>query len=312
MHLIVLNTNRTMDKYAAASPDETDEDKRYALDDQALDNFEHVCNKYEISKVYREDLGGLSRFEICIIVDDSGSMTWDNGHGSSRWEELKSILNIIVDLGGALDDDGMDIFFLNRKIDKRKLLSHQVEALEHIKDAFGNPHLRVVPKVRTFDQVSWVFERDPMGYTPLEETARPLIESKTGKPKLIIFATDGIPTDREGNVKKEEFERALKNRDVTRSFIGILLCSDKEDEIGYANGMDKRVKNLDVIDDYESEKKEVMKKQTVGFRYTLGDHVARLLLGPTNKKYDKQDESKVGQITEDNPNGDKPACCVVS
>ena len=288
----------------------TDASQKRFLTAQAEQNFEELCEQYEISTFYREDLGGLIRFEISIVIDDSGSMTLNNGSGMSRWDELKSVIKIIINLAGCLDADGIDIYFLNREIDPDLLLEHQRNALAGILDKFGNLNKRVVPKVRTYEDIEWAFQQKPRGYTPLEETIAPLLVMG-GKPGLILVPTDGMPTDRQGNVLRAEFEKSLKNRDVSKSCIGILACSNREEDIGYLNGMDKRVKFLDVIDDYASERVDVLKKQKSGFRYSLGDHVARLLLGPTNDKYDKQDEKRVVQMTAENPNAEG-GCCIVS
>ena len=288
----------------------TDATQKRALSAQAEENFERLCEQYEIATFYREDLGGLVRFEISIVIDDSGSMMSSNGSGATRWEELKTVVKMIINLAGCLDADGIDIYFLNREIDSDLLLEHQRNALPGILDKFGNRNTRVVPKVRTYEEIEWAFQQSPRGYTPLEETIAPLLNAD-GKPRLVLVATDGVPTDRQGNVGKDEFERSLKHRDISKSCIGILACSNREEDIGYLNGMDKRVKSLDVIDDYESERVDVLKKQKPGFRYTMGDHVARVLLGPTSNKYDKQDEKRVVQMTDDNPNAEG-GCCIVS
>jgi hypothetical protein len=82
----------------------------------------------------------------------------------------------------------------------------------------------------------------------------------------------------------------LKKRDSNRIFISILACSDNDNEIGYLNKLDKDVPHLDVLDDWNSERKEIARKNKIFAKeYSLGDHVARYFLGSVYEKYDKLD-----------------------
>ncbi len=101
---------------------------------------------------------------------------------------------------------------------------------------------------------------------------------------VVLIATDGVPDD------MGHFTQVLQNRDSDRIFVSILACSDVESEIGYLNLLDKVVKHLDVIDDFRSEKKEIARVNPFfGSVYSMGDHVARYLLGGVYDKYDKLD-----------------------
>ena len=71
-----------------------------------------------------------------------------------------------------------------------------------------------------------------------------------------------------------------------------MACSDQESDIGYLNKLDKKIKNIDTLDDYNSELQEVKKAQGKNFSYTFGDHIVRLLLGPIFPELDKLDEKK--------------------
>ena len=61
----------------------------------------------------------------------------------------------------------------------------------------------------------------------------------------------------------------------------------------YLNILDKKVPNVDTLDDYLSELKEVQNAQGLNYKYSLGDHVARLLLGPICPELDSLDEHKI-------------------
>ena len=66
-----------------------------------------------------------------------------------------------------------------------------------------------------------------------------------------------------------------------------MACSDDDNDIDYLNELDIKVKHIDVLDDYRSEKKQILSIDS-SQKYTFGDHVARLFLGAI--KYDKIDE----------------------
>jgi hypothetical protein len=139
------------------------------------------------------------------------------------------------------------------------------------------------------------------------------------KPILMLIATDGRPSTHDGNDDLENFKSYLKHRNADKIFISILACSDNEDDIDYLNKLDVKIKNLD---DYKSEKKEVIQKQGANYKYTFGDHIARLALGPVFDKYDKQDEiqlkvNRSGQgYVSAHGNGQDPSsksvgCCTI-
>lgn len=91
----------------------------------AVDRFRAFFDKYRISPYYHNDLKTLERFDIVIVADDSGSMsTQVDNRGKTRWDELKEVLSVVIELGVLLDEDGIDIMFLNRG-SRRKVKSPQ-------------------------------------------------------------------------------------------------------------------------------------------------------------------------------------------
>ncbi|CAF3701508.1 unnamed protein product [Rotaria sp. Silwood1] len=71
--------------------------------------------------------------------------------------------------------------------------------------------------------------------------------------------TDGIPTDERGQTDIHTLEHVLKNERQPTNLIPvtIIACTDDEQCIGYLNDWDRKIPNLDVVDDYRSEKKEI-------------------------------------------------------
>ena len=52
---------------------------------------------------------------------------------------------------------------------------------------------------------------------------------------------------------------------LTSSFV------DDDDCIGYLNDWDRKIPNLDVVDDYRNEKKEIQARQGKNFPFSFGD-----------------------------------------
>jgi len=241
---------------------------------QIPDAFAYYFQKYQISPYYRNDLMTLSQFDIIMVLDDSGSMGTATDVGS-RWGELKAMAAAVIDLGVLLDSDGIDVMFLNRGVRRG---------------------------VRSMNDVQDLFSRPPSGCTPLSKRVREamaLPRQSPQKPILMLIATDGVPDtgERYGHPDYDSvdiFRSVLeKERDPTRVFVSIIKCSDRDNETGYLDKMDRELINLDVIDDYASERNEVLAKQPRGFTYTPGDNIARFLLGSIYPKYDNMDEKFV-------------------
>ena len=51
----------------------------------------------------------------------------------------------------------------------------------------------------------------------------------------------------------------------------ICVCLDDNDCIGYLNHWDKKLPNLDVVDDYRNEKREILARQGKQFPFSFGD-----------------------------------------
>ena len=227
----------------------------------------NVMNKYEIDLLFSEKLSILENYEIVLLLDESGSMNTplSEGPNKTRWEELKSVVKIILDIAMIFDTNGIDIFFLNR-------------------DPIYN--------ATSFKMIDCIL---PYGRTPLTEKYNFIFEryQSSEKPVLFVIATDGVPTNSNGYEGYKRFERCMMNKNHNKFFVSFLACSDQDDDVSYLNKLDKKVPNIDTLDDYLSEK-EVQNVQGKSFKYSLGDHIARLLLGPLCPELDNLDERKVG------------------
>jgi len=231
--------------------------------------IENLIRDYEIDNLFSEKLDILSNFEIVLIVDDSGSMNTPitNSKHGTRWEELKEVVNIVVRMSTIFEEDGIDINFLNRP-------------------SYNN--------IRDSNTINHILRVNPYGLTPLNNSLQKVMDKYivSHKPVLIVIATDGIPTNSLGYQDIDTFTETLKNRNHSKFYISFLACSDQENDVGYLNKLDRKIPNIDTLDDYNSELLEVRKAQGKKFKYSFGDHVVRLLLGPICPELDKLDEKK--------------------
>lgn len=225
------------------------------------------CAEHKIAPYIQEDLSILENYEIVIICDDSSSMLTPTENGT-RWTELKAAVEIIVQFGGILDEDGVDIWFLNRSETPYK-------------------------NIRSIDQVRNLFDDKPCGRTPLTATLKAVMDSPTTKPKIIFIATDGVPTNDDGQPDTDNFTKLLKNRNSKRNRITILTCTNDEYDTAFLNSLDDKIDDLDVTDDYITEKNIILKIQGSNFQYSYGDHIIKMLLGAVLNKYDDLNEKKI-------------------
>ena len=259
-----------------------------------MERFQNIVEKYNISYFFAQQLRQLDSFEICIICDDSGSMSNPVKDPSNpfekketRWSEAQNSLRIITDIASIFDPSGIDIYYLNR---------------QPIRNVFSSEELN------NYQQ----FFNPPNGFTPLGERIQEVLEEKKSCERnlLLIVFTDGQPN----NMKL--FMDVLKNRQpIDKIYITIVACTDDESSIGYLNDLDKKIKNLDVCDDYNSEKQQILKIQGSKFSFTFGDYIVKTLLGAIDKNMDKLDEVRLnGQQLLDLKSGkpNKKSTCIVS
>jgi len=235
----------------------------------------HIAALFEIRPDWLSFLRALYNYNIYMVIDDSGSMgsVVDAGKDPyapvrSRWDELKETVRIVAEIATIFDRDGIDLYFLNRPD------VHNVSCYEQIQENFRAP---------------------PCGYTPLADTLKRIFREKDmdirEKPTMVIIATDGAPTDTRGNPDIDNFTKVLmsKHKNVV---VSVLACTDDESAVGYLNKLDVMVPNMDVVDDFRSERKEVLSAQGKNFHFTFGDYVVKALLGPINPYFDSLDEKK--------------------
>ncbi len=226
-----------------------------------------IFQKYEISPQMAQRLQVLQSFKIVFIFDDSGSMNSTDTGVMTRWEELLQFASASVEIASVFNSNGSDVYFLNR------------------------PTMR---NVRDSSQLSQYFRDRPQGVTPLTRTVQSVINENpqhalAGKNLLLIIATDGEPTDPNGNPNIPEFKQCLSNR-PSNVFSTIVACTNDTNAIGYLNGLDKELPRLDVCDDYRSEFTELRSKRGPQFPFSYGDYIVKTLIGSIDVELDRWDE----------------------
>lgn len=229
-----------------------------------LKTLKRVLIQYDVTICEAEDLMALQGYEIVVIADDSGSMNQRlQVSKSSRWEELSTTIFQLVEIACCFDDDGIDIYFLNRP---------DVKGVRNSQDS----------------RIKNVFAQQPRGTTPLAETLTRVLADKQASDKklLILIATDGVPNG--GSVAVAKVLRRCIASAKGRIRFQFLPCSDVDSEIAWMNDLDEEFGEVDCTDDYDTEKQEVMLAGLCK-KFERSDWLMKALLGPVSKKFDAWD-----------------------
>ncbi|KAL0216166.1 hypothetical protein P9112_008350 [Eukaryota sp. TZLM1-RC] len=244
------------------------------------ERFLQIVRNFEISEQMAMYLRRLEAFDIVIIGDDSGSMNTpqvpihSSAPSMTRWDELKSQVSVISQLATALDSDGIDIYFLNSPG------MHNVNCPAHVNSLFQRRPAGVTPLTRVFNQV-------------IADKQHVIGGPEACKKLLVIIITDGQPSNEQGYPDIRPFKRALQTK-PDNVFVSIVACTDDQSTMSYLNDWDDSIPNLDVIDDYVSERQEIREAQGHSFPFSYGDYIVKILCGPIVPELDQLDSKKGG------------------
>mmetsp|Transcript_91045 Transcript_91045/g.143810 ORF Transcript_91045/g.143810 Transcript_91045/m.143810 type:complete len:392 (-) Transcript_91045:191-1366(-) len=244
----------------------------HALDEKMLDVAIDVLQTYEVSDTSAEKLCILRNYDIEVIIDDSSSMRSTDGGILSRWDELKETLRDVLSVQCIFDEDGVGITSLNRG---------RLSGIKTIED----------PKFKDF------MEKQPCGSTPLTRTLKTLVDELIAKSKcendgknnvLLMIFTDGEP---DGGIEKFTtlLESVLYDESSPIQFrCQIMACIGRDTkQLEWLNELDAKLNKLDVTDDYQTERKEVLKRKDT---FTRGEWIIKALLGAVDENIDASDE----------------------
>ena len=242
----------------------------------SMDTLNAVLQRHNISIADANDLVLLQGYDIVFIADDSGSMQLSSvpqnqrklGQSEpSRWDELKGTVQMIVEIATCFDPDGVDIFFLNR------------------------PSIHGI-RSRDDPALAQAFASPPFGGTPLTEMLQSVLQkcsANTERPVLVMIATDGEPNGGPHRFMQVIRDAIARRTTQTKFKFQILACTDDDDAVGWLNKFDQEFAEVDVTDDYHSEKQEVLRAEKCR-QFQRGDWVIKALLGPISSKFDGWDE----------------------
>eukprot|EP01065_Artemidia_motanka_P037214 TRINITY_DN4553_c0_g2_i1.p1 TRINITY_DN4553_c0_g2~~TRINITY_DN4553_c0_g2_i1.p1 ORF type:complete len:375 (+),score=155.92 TRINITY_DN4553_c0_g2_i1:85-1209(+) len=236
--------------------------------------LQEMLDTYEITLAQGEDLRVLALYDIVFLIDDSGSMNRVEvtaGVKQSRWQELRDTVAALVEFATYFDDDGTDIYFLNR------------DGVEGVTDS-DDPRLAAA------------FAARPTGTTPLASRLQEVVAEHAGeKPLLVVLATDGEPDAGVSNFVHtcRDLLSGRGGRDVR---LAVMACTQDERSVQWLNQLDDDPlvgHKIDVCDDYESEREEVLAAGVP--RFLISDYYVKALLGPILAKYDNLDGSQLAR-----------------
>lgn len=238
--------------------------------------FSEIIMKYEISRFFSDKLQLLNMFKIVFVFDDSGSMNATLSDSplnsgllkATRWDELQYFSKISLDIANIFNQNGTDIYFLNRPMARN---------------------------IYSTDQLFPYFQNKPSGYTPISRVLRTVLANNhpgelAERKLLVIIVTDGEPTDDYGRVDTHTFKEVLKSRSPT-TYTTIVSCTDEDETMNYLNNWDRTLPRLDVVDDFRNERIEILRSQGQHFRFSFGDYVVKSMIGSIDPTLDNLDEN---------------------
>ena len=244
---------------------------------QELSRFDILVKNNElIPQVANQLWEVLSTCEIVLLCDDSASMNQpiaEEGTGafavkrSTRWLELQKLASIIINFVTAINQNGLDIYFLNRP----KLTN--VNNITGLQSVFDNP---------------------PHGGTPLIHAIKQICHDKNYLPNnkalLIVVITDGEPSD---GSRYDLYNTLVQSTHKGNVHISFAECTDNEDDMEYLDQWDGRIKNFDNTDDYREELKRIKAVQGAQFKFNYTDYVIKILLATFVRWYFNLDQTRV-------------------
>jgi hypothetical protein len=186
-----------------------------------------LTQAYRIRPAYAGRLSAVRNFDVVVLCDDSGSMkSFVNrpfaplnpaGRRNTRWDELRNYVSVVVEMATAVGAS-CDVHFLNR------------------------PAMR---RVTSAAQLMPAFAAEPAGFTPASAALEFIWSEKAvclrERALLVIFATDGNPTDRIGNPDAQRFLYLVRAKPLT-CFMTILAFNDDKRAVAFLDELVDRKK----------------------------------------------------------------------
>ncbi|GAA6059115.1 hypothetical protein JCM10212_003862 [Sporobolomyces blumeae] len=242
--------------------------------------LQRVAQEWRMPLEIGMDLAKLALFDVILYCDDSGSMQFEEQ--GSRIDDLKLIVSRVAFAASLFDDDGIEVRFMNSRIEGNGLRTEQ--------DA-----TRLVDQVR-FSGLT------PLGTNLNNKVLEPLVlgPARAGqlkKPVLIIAVTDGIP----GGEPRDTLTNVIINANnvLRQTRYGADAVSFQLAQVGndlkaraFLEEIDSHPIVGDLVDctsNYENEADDML-KATPSVELTPELWLVKMLLGGIDSSYDKTDE----------------------
>lgn len=242
--------------------------------------YQKFISEHDISPFYAAKLRTLESYKIVFVIDDSTSMNAlveDPGRTATsplktRYDECKAIAKTTIELATLTNSQGADIYPLNSQ------------------------HMLNIKNVADLDAF---FSVKPNGATPLVDVLTHILDDHkfSEKKVLIVVMTDGEPTtngvpDRQALINFMKTKRLLPQRFP----MSIILCTDDNGVTDFFDQVDKEYDHVDVVDDYLTERKQIMhmQRKVTGFTFTHDEYVVKCIMGSIDSQLDKLDEEPIG------------------
>lgn len=262
-----------------------------------LDGISKYFARYEVPIGLLNKVLALTEYALNFVVDDSGSMnepsdvvlsdatqfikdryrtqTGDGRH-ITRWQEAEDRIHILLDMLSYIPTNEIKIRFLNKT--DLVTLDRKSESPEEFQK-------RAHAKVRE------VFNKTPVGLTPMKKTLVNILDVKGQTvPTMHYIFTDGEPSD--GST--DELKQIVKGRTNPKNNpINFMSCTNDGDQAEWMKQVEGDADFVSEIDDFISERKEVLDKQGPAFPFTRGFWLLCQLCAPINPDdLDALDEEK--------------------
>jgi hypothetical protein len=87
------------------------------------------------------------------------------------------------------------------------------------------------------------------------------------------------PTDDRGQPDIGQLEAVLRHERTPQMNVTFLACTDDLQAVNYLSNWDRMIPNVDVMDDYRSERAEIQRTRGGNFPFSFGDYIVKSLLG---------------------------------
>jgi hypothetical protein len=240
--------------------------------------------EHDVSPYFEQRLRSvLCGSKKVLVVDNSASMNRGleetplrsaNGAAVRRLDELVHFVRLALPVLVLDSPGGVDVWFLNH--------------------TSGEPGPVCVSQVHSFAQISHLLERG-LGRTPLVETLAQVLRTYRHcvdeEGVHILVTTDGAPDQGPAQGHALLHQLLCGRPKPHRSVVNFLVCTDDDAEVAYLEDIDRRCPNVDVTDDFVTERKQALAARRIK-TFSMGDYVAKAIIGGAHADMDALDEQE--------------------